>query len=240
MTHSTQPQPDQGWSSSFDKDSTGVEVNRYMCVVSAKKNFYFKHYPNMSVCSLIWWWLMIGTTCLSTITKGLNQPSSAFLLKMCQYFHLHNIITITITRIIISNISITSSHCHLTKGQTISPSLSTQGPAQTWSWFGFWSFSWFPWFIVMTFIVWIILYCHHLQSSVSFSIIIIREGVQKKHFSSGDFSQMWMGWVADSQTWSKPLKKTQITLKIAFFDLNFTFRSPKSHKTLGWVGGFFN
>ena len=39
MTHSTQPQPDQGWSSSFDKDSTGVEVNRYMCVVSAKKTF---------------------------------------------------------------------------------------------------------------------------------------------------------------------------------------------------------
>ena len=45
--------------------------------------------------------------------------------------------------------------------------------------------------------------------------------------------------VADSQTRSKPLKKNQITPKIALFDPNFTFRSPKSHKNLG-VGGRVN
>ena len=44
----------------------------------------------------------------------------------------------------------------------------------------------------------------------------LREGVQKKVFL-GDFSQMWVGGVA-------------------FFDPNFTFRSPKSHKNPG-VGG---
>ena len=37
--------------------------------------------------------------------------------------------------------------------------------------------------------------------------------------------------VSDSQTRSKPIKK--IALKIAFFDLNFTCRSPKSHKNPG-------
>ena len=36
---------------------------------------------------------------------------------------------------------------------------------------------------------------------------------------------MWVGGVADSQTRSKPLKKKQITPKIASFDPNFTFRS---------------
>ena len=39
---------------------------------------------------------------------------------------------------------------------------------------------------------------------------------------------MWVGGVADSQTWSKPLINPQIALKIALFDLNFTLRSPKS------------
>ena len=33
----------------------------------------------------------------------------------------------------------------------------------------------------------------------------LREGIQKKVFL-GDFSQMWVGGVADSQTRSKPLK----------------------------------
>ena len=44
---------------------------------------------------------------------------------------------------------------------------------------------------------------------------------------------MWLGGVADSQTRSKPLKTPQITPKIAFFDPNFTFRFPKSHKNPG-------
>ena len=54
-------------------------------------------------------------------------------------------------------------------------------------------------------------------------------------------SQMWSGGVADSQTRSKPLKKNQIAPKIAFFDPNFTFRFPKSHKNpgvSGWVNTF--
>ena len=59
---------------------------------------------------------------------------------------------------------------------------------------------------------------------------------KKKTFSLGDFSQMWVG---DSQTRSKPLKTPQITPKIAFFDPNFTFRFPKSHKNPG-VGGWVN
>ena len=46
----------------------------------------------------------------------------------------------------------------------------------------------------------------------------------KKTFFLGDLPQMWVGWVADSQTRSKPLKKKQIAPKIAFFDPNFTFR----------------
>ena len=62
---------------------------------------------------------------------------------------------------------------------------------------------------------------------------------QKKfRFFLGDLSQMWVGGVADSQTRSKPSKPPQIAPKIAFFDPNFTFRSPKSHKTLGWVNRF--
>ena len=62
---------------------------------------------------------------------------------------------------------------------------------------------------------------------------------KKNVFIFGDFSQMWVCGVADSQTRSKPLKKKQITPKIAFFDPNFTFRFPKSHKNPG-VGGLVN
>ena len=61
---------------------------------------------------------------------------------------------------------------------------------------------------------------------------------KKKNFFGGNLSQMWDGGVADSQTRSKPLK---ITPKIAFFDTNFTFRFPKSHKNpgvVGWVNRF--
>ena len=48
----------------------------------------------------------------------------------------------------------------------------------------------------------------------------------------------WVGWVIPKQgpNTSKP---PQITPKIAFFDPNFTFRSPKSHKNPG-VGGWVN
>ena len=47
---------------------------------------------------------------------------------------------------------------------------------------------------------------------------------------------MWVGGVADSQTRSKPLKKkNQITPKIALFDPNFTYGSPKSYKK-NWGG----
>ena len=62
-----------------------------------------------------------------------------------------------------------------------------------------------------------------------------KKQTKKNRFFCGDFSQMWVGGVADSHPRSKPLKK-QITPKIAFFDPKFTFRSPKSHKNPG-VGG---
>ena len=56
------------------------------------------------------------------------------------------------------------------------------------------------------------------------------KGSPKKSFFSGNLSQIWVGGVANSQSRSKP---PQITLKIAFFDLNFTFGVPKSHKNPG-------
>ena len=66
------------------------------------------------------------------------------------------------------------------------------------------------------------------------------EKLPKKPVFLGYLSQMWVGGVADSQTRSKPLKKkNQIAPKIAFFDPNFTFRFPKSHKNPG-VGGWEN
>ena len=59
---------------------------------------------------------------------------------------------------------------------------------------------------------------------------------KQKTYFLGDFSQMWEGGVADSQTWFKPLKSPQIHPKIAFFDPDFTFRSPKSLKNPGVDG----
>ena len=77
--------------------------------------------------------------------------------------------------------------------------------------------------------------CSSWSSDAYQCIFVLREGVKKTPFFWGDLSQMWVGGVADSQTRSKLL---QITPKIAFFDANFTFRFPKSHKTLGWVNRF--
>ena len=48
----------------------------------------------------------------------------------------------------------------------------------------------------------------------------------------------WVGWLTPKQG-PNTLKPPQITPKIAFFDPNFTFRSPKSHKNPG-VGGWVN
>ena len=67
------------------------------------------------------------------------------------------------------------------------------------------------------------------------------EPPKNKTLFFGKVSQMWLGGVADSQTRSKPLKTPQIAPKIAFFDPNFTFRSPKSHNNPNpGVGGWLN
>ena len=47
-----------------------------------------------------------------------------------------------------------------------------------------------------------------------------------------------MGWLIPKQG-PNPSKPPQIAPKIAFFDPNFTFRFPKSHKNPG-VGGWVN
>ena len=65
--------------------------------------------------------------------------------------------------------------------------------------------------------------------------ICLREGI-KKNFFLRDLSQMWVEWLISKQG-SKPSKKKQIAPKIAFFNPNFTFRFPKSHKNTG-VGGW--
>merc|ERR550539_2303514 len=65
-------------------------------------------------------------------------------------------------------------------------------------------------------------------------------GCQKKTVFFWEISPKcgWVGWLTPKQgpNTSKP---PQITPKIAFFDPNFTFRSPKSHKNPG-VGGWVN
>ena len=48
----------------------------------------------------------------------------------------------------------------------------------------------------------------------------------------------WVGWLTPKQG-PNPSKPPQIAPKIALFDPNFTFRSPKSHKNPG-VGGWVN
>ena len=48
----------------------------------------------------------------------------------------------------------------------------------------------------------------------------------------------WVGWLIPKQG-PNPSKPPQIAPKITFFDPNFTFRSPKSHKNPG-VGGWVN
>ena len=48
----------------------------------------------------------------------------------------------------------------------------------------------------------------------------------------------WVGWLIPKQG-PNPSKPPQIAPKIAFFDPNFTFRFPKSHKNPG-VGGWVN
>ena len=48
----------------------------------------------------------------------------------------------------------------------------------------------------------------------------------------------WVGWLTPKQG-PNPSKPPQIAPKIAFFDPNFTFCSPKSHKNPG-VGGWIN
>merc|ERR1712218_272262 len=62
---------------------------------------------------------------------------------------------------------------------------------------------------------------------------------QKKRFFWEIFPKCgWVGWLIPKQG-PNPSKPPQIAPKIAFFDPNFTFRFPKSHKNPG-VGGWVN
>ena len=62
--------------------------------------------------------------------------------------------------------------------------------------------------------------------------------LQKETFFLGDFSLMWVGGVADSQTRSKPLKKkTKSPQKLPFLTQISPFVLPNLTKTLGWVDG---
>ena len=64
----------------------------------------------------------------------------------------------------------------------------------------------------------------------------IRGATKKKGFFWDIFPKCgWVGWLIPKQG-PNPSKKPQIAPKIAFFDPNFTFRFPKSHKNPG-VGG---
>ena len=65
-----------------------------------------------------------------------------------------------------------------------------------------------------------------------------REDVKKKRIFLGDLSQMWVGWVADSQTRSKPLNPPKSPRKFPFLTRISSFVFPNLTKTLGWVHTF--
>merc|ERR1712218_99190 len=77
-----------------------------------------------------------------------------------------------------------------------------------------------------------LLYLRHIQC--------IRGAAKKKTGFFWEISPKygWVGWLTPKQG-PNPSKNPQIAPKIAFFDPNFTFRSPKSHKNPG-VGGWVN
>ena len=67
----------------------------------------------------------------------------------------------------------------------------------------------------------------------------VREPAKKTRFFWDIFPKCgWVGWLIPKQG-PNPSKPPQIAPKIAFFDPNFTFRFPKSHKNPG-VGGWVN
>ena len=71
--------------------------------------------------------------------------------------------------------------------------------------------------------------------------VAVREAAKKKTGFFWEISPKygWVGWLTPKQG-PNPSKPPQIAPKIAFFDPNFTFRSPKSHKNPGiggWVRG---
>ena len=67
----------------------------------------------------------------------------------------------------------------------------------------------------------------------------VRESAKKTRFFWDIFPKCgWVGWLIPKQG-PNPSKPPQIAPKIAFFDPNFTFRFPKSHKNPG-VGGWEN
>ena len=68
---------------------------------------------------------------------------------------------------------------------------------------------------------------------------VLREAAKKKRFFWEIFPKCgWVGWLIPKQG-PNSSKPPQIAQKIAFFDPNFTFRFPKSHKNPG-VGGWVN
>ena len=67
---------------------------------------------------------------------------------------------------------------------------------------------------------------------------MIRERVKKQFFGEISPKRGWVGWLIPKQG-PNPSKLPQITPKITFFDPNFTFWFPKSHKYSG-MGGWVN
>ena len=91
------------------------------------------------------------------------------------------------------------------------------------------------------FYICISIYSHIVISKYkSFNTIIFFRGAVKKinGFIWESFLKCgWMGWLIPKQG-PTPSKPPQITLKIALFDPNFPYRSPKSQENTGcgWVG----